>query len=54
MRALLLSAYGNPIDALGMADVPEPKAPGANEVLVAIAYSPVNPNDLLVARPSFA
>ena len=36
--------------ALGMADVPEPKAPGANEVLVAIEYSPINPNDLLVAQ----
>jgi NADPH:quinone reductase-like Zn-dependent oxidoreductase len=24
--------------------------PGANEVLVAIEYSPLNPNDLLVAR----
>ena len=50
MRAIHLSVYGNPIDGLGMADVPEPKAPGANEVLVAIEYSPVNPNDLLVAR----
>jgi len=50
MRAIHLSAYGNPIDGLGMADVPEPKAPGANEVLVAIEYSPINPNDLLVAQ----
>ncbi len=25
-------------------------APGANEVLVAIEYSPINPNDLLVAQ----
>ena len=50
MRVIHLSAYGNPVDGLGMADVPEPKAPGANEVLVAIEYSPINPNDLLVAR----
>jgi NADPH:quinone reductase-like Zn-dependent oxidoreductase len=50
MRAIHLSAYGNPVDGLGMADVPEPKAPGANEVLVAIEYSPINPNDLLVAQ----
>jgi NADPH:quinone reductase-like Zn-dependent oxidoreductase len=50
MRAIHLSAYGNPVDGLGMADVPEPKSPGANEVLVAIEYSPINPNDLLVAR----
>jgi NADPH:quinone reductase-like Zn-dependent oxidoreductase len=50
MRAIHLLAYGNPIDGLGMADVPEPKAPRTNEVLVAIEYSPVNPNDLLVAQ----
>jgi len=50
MRAIHLSVYGNPVDGLGVADVPEPKAPGANEVLVAIEYAPINPNDLLVAR----
>jgi NADPH:quinone reductase-like Zn-dependent oxidoreductase len=50
MRAIQLSVYGNPVDGLSIADVPEPKAPGANEVLVAIEYSPINPNDLLVAR----
>src|ERR1700752_2552916 len=50
MRAIHLSAYGNPVDGLDMVDVPEPKAPGTNEVLVAIEYSPINPNDLLVAQ----
>src|SRR6478736_5653699 len=53
MRAIHLSVYGNPIDGLGVADVPEPKAPGADEVLVAIEYSPINPNDLLVARGAY-
>jgi NADPH:quinone reductase-like Zn-dependent oxidoreductase len=53
MRAIHLSAYGNPVDGLGVADVPEPKAPGTNEVLVAIEYSPINPNDLLVARGAY-
>ena len=53
MRAIHLSAYGNPIDGLGVVDVPEPKAPGTNEVLVAIEYSPINPNDLLVARGAY-
>ncbi len=53
MRAIHLSAYGNPVEGLGMVDVPEPKAPGANEVLVAIEYSPINPNDLLVAQGAY-
>ena len=53
MRAIHLSAYGNPIDGLHLVDIPEPKAPGANEVLVAIEYSPINPNDLLVARGTY-
>src|SRR5437667_7182957 len=50
MCVIHLSVYSNPVDGLGMANVPEPKAPGANEVLVAIEYAPINPNDLLVAR----
>ena len=53
MRAIHLSVYGNPVDGLGVADVPEPKAPGANEVMVAIEYSPINPSDLLVARGTY-
>ena len=50
MRAIHLSVYGNPVEGLGMVEVPKPKGPGANEVLVAIEYSPLNPNDLLVAK----
>jgi NADPH:quinone reductase-like Zn-dependent oxidoreductase len=53
MRAIHLSAYGNPVEGLGMVEVPEPKAPGAYEVLVAIEHSPVNPNDLMVAKGAY-
>jgi NADPH:quinone reductase-like Zn-dependent oxidoreductase len=53
MRAIHLSVYGNPVDGLGVVDISEPKAPGANEVLVAMEYSPINPSDLLVARGAY-
>ena len=50
MRAAQLIAYGNPVDGLQFAEVAEASAPGAGEVLIAVEYSPVNLNDLLVAR----
>ncbi|GGC69478.1 zinc-dependent alcohol dehydrogenase family protein [Undibacterium terreum] len=50
MRAAQLIAYGNPADGLQFAEVAEVSAPGAGEVLIAVEYSPVNLNDLLVAR----
>ena len=50
MRAVQLTAYGNPIEGLNYVDIPEPKAPGPNEVLIGIEFSPLNPSDLLLAQ----
>jgi NADPH:quinone reductase-like Zn-dependent oxidoreductase len=54
MRAAQLTAFGNPVDGLEYVDIPEPDAPGANQVLIGVEYSPVNPNDLMVARGIYA
>ena len=54
MRAVQLTAYGNPVDGLEYADIPEPDAPGPNEVLIGVEFSPINPNDLSVARGTYA
>ncbi|MGB3549791.1 MAG: zinc-dependent alcohol dehydrogenase family protein [Candidatus Binatus sp.] len=50
MRAVQLTAYGNPIEGLKYVDIPEPGAPRPNQVLIGVEFSPVNPSDLLLAR----
>jgi NADPH:quinone reductase-like Zn-dependent oxidoreductase len=50
MRAVQLTAYGNPIEGLQYVNIPEPAAPGPNQVLIGVEFSPVNPSDLLLAR----
>jgi NADPH:quinone reductase-like Zn-dependent oxidoreductase len=50
MRAVQLTTYGNPVEGLNYVDIPEPKAPGPNEVLLGVEFSPFNPSDLLLAK----
>ena len=54
MRAVQLTAFGNPVDDLEYVDIPEPDAPGPNQVLIGVEFSPINPNDLSVARGTYA
>ena len=54
MRAVQLTAFGTPVDGLECVDIPEPDAPGPNQVLIAVEYSPINPNDLMVAQGIYA
>jgi NADPH:quinone reductase-like Zn-dependent oxidoreductase len=50
MRAVQLTAYGNPIEGLKYVDLPEPQGPGPDQVLLGVEFSPLNPSDLLLAR----
>ena len=50
MRAVQLTTYGNPLEGLKYVDLPEPAAPGPNEVLIGIEFAPLNPSDLLLAQ----
>src|ERR1700758_4404676 len=50
MKAIHLTAYGDPAHSLLMVEVPEPKAPAANEALVRMEYAPINSSDLLLAN----
>src|SRR4029077_796680 len=50
MRAVQLTVYGNPVDGLEYADIPEPDAPGPSQVLIGVEFSPINFSDLLVAQ----
>jgi NADPH:quinone reductase-like Zn-dependent oxidoreductase len=54
MRAVHLTAYGNPVEGLKYVDIPGPEAPGPKQVLVGIEFSPINPSDLLLARGIYA
>jgi NADPH:quinone reductase-like Zn-dependent oxidoreductase len=50
MKAIHLTAYGNPAQNLRMVEVPEPNAPTAGEALVRMEYAPVDYSDLLLAN----
>ncbi len=50
MHAVQLTAYGNPLEGLKYVDIPEPEAPGANQVLIEVEFSPLNQSDLLLAQ----
>jgi NADPH:quinone reductase-like Zn-dependent oxidoreductase len=53
VRALQISAYGNPSEVLRLAEIPETGAPGAGEVLIEIELAPLNKHDLLFMRGYF-
>ena len=50
MRAVQLTAYGDPLEGLKYVDIPEPEAPAQNQVLIGVEFSPLNQSDLLLAR----
>jgi len=50
MKAIHLTAYGNPVQNLQMVEVPEPNAPSARKALVRMEYAPVDYSDLLLAN----
>jgi NADPH:quinone reductase-like Zn-dependent oxidoreductase len=54
MRAIQLTAYGNPVEGLKLVDIPAPDAPGPNQVLVGVEFSPLNPSDLMLAKGIYA
>jgi NADPH:quinone reductase-like Zn-dependent oxidoreductase len=49
MKAVHLTAYGNPSQSLRMVEVSEPNTPSANEALVRMEYAPIAYSDLLLA-----
>ena len=50
MKAIHLTAYGNPAQNLVMVEVSEPNAPSANEALIRMEYAPIDYSDLLLAN----
>src|SRR6202790_792058 len=54
MRAVQLTAYGNPVEGLKYVDIPAPDAPGPNQVLIGVEFCPINPSDLMLAQGIYA
>ena len=54
MRAVQLATYGNPVEGLKYVEIPAPEAPGPQQVLIGVEFSPINPSDLLLARGIYA
>jgi NADPH:quinone reductase-like Zn-dependent oxidoreductase len=54
MRAVQLISFGDPVAGLQYVDIPEPDAPDPNQVLIGVEFSPINPNDLMVAQGTYA
>src|SRR6201984_2978243 len=50
MKAIQLTAYGNPAQNLKMVEIPEPGAPSTSQALVRMEYAPVDYSDLLLAN----
>ncbi|MGA8620609.1 MAG: alcohol dehydrogenase catalytic domain-containing protein [Candidatus Sulfotelmatobacter sp.] len=50
MKAIHLTAYGNPAQNLRTVEVPELNRPSAGEALVRVEYAPVDYSDLLLAN----
>src|SRR5258706_1875417 len=50
MKAIHLTAYGNPAQNLRMVEVSEADAPSASEALVRMEYAPIDYSDLLLAN----
>src|SRR6202040_629273 len=50
MKAIHLTAYGNPAQSLKMVELSEPSTPSAGEALVRMEYAPIDYSDLLLAN----
>src|SRR5438034_10994069 len=53
MRAVQIRTFGEPGIVLELADLPDPPAPGAGQVLIGVEYAPINMNDLYVIQGVF-
>ncbi len=48
MKAVQISAFGNPLEVARLVEVPEPSPPGPRDVKLEIESSPINPSDLFM------
>lgn len=52
MQAIVFNQFGNPVEVLGVRDVPSPQ-PGPGQVRVRMKRAPLNPSDMMVIRGQY-
>ena len=50
MRAVQIRTFGEPGIVLELADLPEPPAPTADQVLIGVEHAPINMNDVYLIQ----
>jgi NADPH:quinone reductase-like Zn-dependent oxidoreductase len=53
MKAIQIEAFGNPLEVVKVADVPDVGAPATGEVVISVEASPVNPSDLFMVTGGY-
>src|SRR5258706_8276898 len=53
MRAVQIRTFGEPGIVLDLADLPEPPAPAAGQVLIGVEHAPINMNDLYLIQGTY-
>ena len=53
MRAVHLTAFGDPTQGLEFVQIPEPAAPGPGQALIGVEFSPIDLSDLLVVSGAY-
>src|SRR5258708_34572229 len=53
MKAIQLTAYGNPAQSLELVELSLPNAPAVGEALVRMEYAPIAYSDLLLANGTY-
>src|SRR5258707_5573759 len=53
MRAVRIRPFGEPGIVLELADLPEPPAPAAGQVLIGVEHAPINMNDLYLIQGAY-
>ena len=48
MKAIQLQAFGAPAEVVKLVDIPDPGAPGPDEIVIALEASPINNTDFLI------
>src|SRR5271170_8377201 len=53
MRAIHLTAFGNPAQSLEFVQIQEPAAPSHGQALIGVEFSPIDLSDLLVVSGAY-
>ena len=53
MRAIHLTAFGNPLQGLEFVQIQEPATPGPGQALIGVEFSPIDLSDLLVVSGAY-